>query len=103
MMPVRRLSLTDFKCRISRGAREKSLKAALDGEEVMKKWSETAWAKKLARQGGPRQDDGFRQVQAHGGEEEARGRGQEGDQEVQEVSARRAGADPRRLDPFLHT
>merc|ERR1719150_13083 len=48
MMLVRRLSLTDFKCRISRGAREKSLKAALDGEEVMKKWSENAWAKKLA-------------------------------------------------------
>merc|ERR1719295_18657 len=48
MMPVKRLSLTDFKCRLARGAREKSLRMALDREEVMKKWSETAWAKKLA-------------------------------------------------------
>ena len=48
MMPVRRLSLTDFKARIARGAREKSLKQALESEEIMKKWSETAWAKKLA-------------------------------------------------------
>merc|ERR1719204_1182409 len=44
MMPVRRLSLTDFKARIARGAREQSL----ESEEIMKKWSETAWAKKLA-------------------------------------------------------
>merc|ERR1711933_257868 len=48
MMPVRRLSLTDFKCRLSRGAREKGLKAALEKDEIMKKWSETSWAKKLA-------------------------------------------------------
>mmetsp|Transcript_100283 Transcript_100283/g.196909 ORF Transcript_100283/g.196909 Transcript_100283/m.196909 type:complete len:134 (-) Transcript_100283:99-500(-) len=48
MMPVKRLSLTDFKCSIFRGAREKQLKAALEKDEIMKKWSETAWAKKLA-------------------------------------------------------
>merc|ERR1719378_497300 len=48
MMPVRRLSLTDFTCKIPRGAREKTLKKALAEGEVMKKWSETAWAKKLA-------------------------------------------------------
>merc|ERR1719281_2299700 len=48
MMPVKRLSLTDFKASIARGAREKSLKQALESGEVMKKWSETAWAKKLA-------------------------------------------------------
>merc|ERR1740138_1544653 len=47
MMPVRRLSLTDFKATIPRGAREKTLKKALEGDEIMKKWSETAWAKKL--------------------------------------------------------
>merc|ERR1712159_309470 len=29
MMPVKRLSLTDFTCKISRGAREKTLKKAL--------------------------------------------------------------------------
>merc|ERR1719401_1044596 len=48
MMPVRRLSLTDLSCKLARGAREKSLKAALGKEEVMKRWSETAWAKKVA-------------------------------------------------------
>merc|ERR1719284_1742655 len=48
MMPVKRLSLTDFKAKLARGAREKGLKAALEKDEVVKKWSETAWAKKLA-------------------------------------------------------
>merc|ERR1719499_469058 len=48
MMPVKRLSLTDFKCTVSRGVREKGLKAALAKDEIMKKWSETSWGKKLA-------------------------------------------------------
>merc|ERR1719387_3504900 len=48
MMPVKRLSLTDLTCKIPRGAREKTLKKSLSEGEVMKKWSETAWAKKLA-------------------------------------------------------
>merc|ERR1712060_226911 len=48
MMPVKRLSLTDFKCSLPRGAREKTLRQALEKEEVMKKWSATAWAKKIA-------------------------------------------------------
>merc|ERR1719499_2010486 len=48
MLPVKRLSLTDFVARIPRGAREKTLRMALDKDEIMKKWSETAWAKKLA-------------------------------------------------------
>merc|ERR1719161_1148203 len=47
MMPIRRLSLTDFKCTIPRAAREKTLKLAMDKDEIMKKWEETAWAKKL--------------------------------------------------------
>merc|ERR1719238_1425159 len=47
MMPVRRLSLTDFKAKIPRGAREKTLKKALEADEIMAKWSETSWAKKL--------------------------------------------------------
>merc|ERR1719434_636244 len=47
MMPVKRLSLTDFKATIPRGAREKTLKTALEKDGVMAKWSETAWAKKL--------------------------------------------------------
>merc|ERR1719159_205148 len=48
MMPVKRISLTDFKVTIPRGAREKTLRLAMDKENVMAKWSETAWAKKLA-------------------------------------------------------
>mmetsp|Transcript_13014 Transcript_13014/g.35451 ORF Transcript_13014/g.35451 Transcript_13014/m.35451 type:complete len:112 (+) Transcript_13014:2-337(+) len=47
MMPVKRLSLTDFTAKIPRGAREKTLKTALERDEIMKKWSETAWAKKV--------------------------------------------------------
>merc|ERR1719408_1142600 len=47
MMPVARLTLTDFKATIPRGAREKTLKKALEAGEVMKKWGETGWARKL--------------------------------------------------------
>jgi len=47
MMPVKRLSLTDLCAKIPRGAREKTLRLALEKDEVMKKWSETAWAKKI--------------------------------------------------------
>merc|ERR1712166_1146788 len=35
MMPVRRLSLTDFKAKIPRGAREKTLKAQLAKGDIM--------------------------------------------------------------------
>merc|ERR1719450_744426 len=52
MMPVRRLSLTDFKAKIPRGAREKTLKKSLDADSIMQKWSETAWAKKNKSQRG---------------------------------------------------
>merc|ERR1719440_2444227 len=47
MMPVKRLSLTDFKATIPRGAREKTLKLALEKDEIMTKWAATSWAKKL--------------------------------------------------------
>merc|ERR1719262_1218898 len=47
MMPIRRLSLTDFKSTIPRGAREKTLKLAMEKEGTMGKWEATAWAKKL--------------------------------------------------------
>ena len=50
LMPVSRLSLTDFRVDIQRGAREKTLKTALAKDDTMKKWSETAWAKKIAAQ-----------------------------------------------------
>merc|ERR1712232_1069810 len=47
MMPVKRLSLTDFKATIPRGAREKTLKGALDKDGVMGQWNASAWGKKL--------------------------------------------------------
>mmetsp|Transcript_57702 Transcript_57702/g.115593 ORF Transcript_57702/g.115593 Transcript_57702/m.115593 type:complete len:132 (+) Transcript_57702:2-397(+) len=47
MMPIKRLSLTDFKANIVRGAREKSLRVALEKDEIMAKWAATSWAKKL--------------------------------------------------------
>merc|ERR1740121_2361128 len=48
MLPIKRLSLTAFQVKVPRGAREKTLKKALDEGEVLKKWSETAWGKKIA-------------------------------------------------------
>merc|ERR1719293_91546 len=47
MLPVKRLSLTDLKAKLCRGAREKALKTALEKDGIMAKWAETAWAKKL--------------------------------------------------------
>merc|ERR1712232_854372 len=47
MMPIRRLSLTDFKAKISRSAREKTLRSALEKDSIMQKWGETTWAKKI--------------------------------------------------------
>merc|ERR1712005_18710 len=41
MMPIRRLSLTDLKCTLTSGAREKTLKKALEKEDVLKKWAAT--------------------------------------------------------------
>merc|ERR1719446_1426341 len=48
MMPIRRLSLTDFKASIPRGAREKTLKLALDKDDLMGKWGKTSWAQKIS-------------------------------------------------------
>jgi len=50
MMPVKRLSLTDFKSYIPRGARAKTLTEALEKNDTMSKWAATAWAKKLKAQ-----------------------------------------------------
>ena len=43
MMPVKRLSLTDLKSNIPRGAREKTLKKASAAE----KWAASVWSRKL--------------------------------------------------------
>ena len=47
MMPIARLSLTDFKAKMPRGAREKTLKKAMAEGDVMNKWSATSWARKI--------------------------------------------------------
>mmetsp|Transcript_6454 Transcript_6454/g.8840 ORF Transcript_6454/g.8840 Transcript_6454/m.8840 type:complete len:133 (-) Transcript_6454:63-461(-) len=47
VMPIGRMSLTDLRCRIRRGARQKTLRKALEKEEILKKWKETKWCKKL--------------------------------------------------------
>merc|ERR1719183_3003485 len=47
MMPVKRLSLTDFTTKIPRAAREKTLRKALEADGTIGKWAETSWAKKL--------------------------------------------------------
>eukprot|EP00931_Biecheleriopsis_adriatica_P055609 TRINITY_DN3291_c0_g2_i2.p2 TRINITY_DN3291_c0_g2~~TRINITY_DN3291_c0_g2_i2.p2 ORF type:complete len:132 (+),score=43.06 TRINITY_DN3291_c0_g2_i2:75-470(+) len=48
MMLIKRLSLTDLRVVLRRGAREKTLKKELEKGEIMKKWGETSWAKKIA-------------------------------------------------------
>eukprot|EP00931_Biecheleriopsis_adriatica_P055606 TRINITY_DN3291_c0_g1_i3.p1 TRINITY_DN3291_c0_g1~~TRINITY_DN3291_c0_g1_i3.p1 ORF type:complete len:133 (+),score=39.24 TRINITY_DN3291_c0_g1_i3:62-460(+) len=48
MMLIKRLSLTDLRMMLRRGVREKTLKKELEKGEIMKKWSETSWAKKIA-------------------------------------------------------
>merc|ERR1740138_1067334 len=47
MLPVARLTLTDLKATIPRGAREKTLVKALEAGEIMKKWGATGWASKI--------------------------------------------------------
>merc|ERR1719424_2503054 len=48
MCPIKRLSLTDLKANIVRGAREKTLKVALIKDDIMSSWEKTSWAKKLS-------------------------------------------------------
>ena len=48
MMPVRRLSLTDFKSKIPRGARVKSLKRGLKEGDTLNKFKASSWGKKLS-------------------------------------------------------
>uniref|UniRef100_A0A7S2B0T1 Large ribosomal subunit protein eL14 domain-containing protein n=1 Tax=Alexandrium andersonii TaxID=327968 RepID=A0A7S2B0T1_9DINO len=47
MMPIRRLSLTDLKAGIVRGAREKTLRKALEKDDILSKFKATSWGKKI--------------------------------------------------------
>merc|ERR1712087_515864 len=46
-IPIKWLALTGLKCNIERGAREKTLKAALNAEDIFGKWEKTNWCKKM--------------------------------------------------------
>eukprot|EP00616_Rhizochromulina_sp_CCMP1243_P019790 CAMPEP_0118961688 /NCGR_PEP_ID=MMETSP1173-20130426/293_1 /TAXON_ID=1034831 /ORGANISM="Rhizochromulina marina cf, Strain CCMP1243" /LENGTH=133 /DNA_ID=CAMNT_0006909873 /DNA_START=25 /DNA_END=426 /DNA_ORIENTATION=+ len=48
IIPFKRLSLTDLKCDIQKGARDQEVAAALEGADIIAKWESTSWAKKLA-------------------------------------------------------
>merc|ERR1719146_85946 len=47
-MTYKRLSLTDLKVKLQRGARVKTAEAAWSGADVESQWSNTSWAKKIA-------------------------------------------------------
>jgi large subunit ribosomal protein L14e len=47
-LPLRWLSLTDFCIDIGRGARTKTVEAALEKAGTVAAWTKTTWAKKLA-------------------------------------------------------
>ena len=44
----KKLSLTDFKIKISRSAREKQLRKVYEADNINAKWEQTAWARRLA-------------------------------------------------------
>mmetsp|Transcript_48616 Transcript_48616/g.72159 ORF Transcript_48616/g.72159 Transcript_48616/m.72159 type:complete len:134 (+) Transcript_48616:135-536(+) len=48
VIPFKRIALTDFKVKIARNAREKTLKAAWAKEDILSKWEATPWATKLS-------------------------------------------------------
>lgn len=47
---VKRISVTDLKVNVLKGARTGTIRTAWEKEEVCKKWGATAWGKKLASQ-----------------------------------------------------
>jgi len=46
-VPIKRLALTDFKVDVKRNARQKTLLAAWEEGDVMAKWQQSSWAKKI--------------------------------------------------------
>ena len=49
VMPLKRLSLTSLKVKISPGARIIALTKAYSAAEISKKWAESSWAKGIAK------------------------------------------------------
>ena len=48
IVPLKRIALTDLKVKIGLNARQKSLEKAWAAGDILNKWNNTAWAKKLA-------------------------------------------------------
>lgn len=48
VLPFKRLALTDLKVKIEKSARQKAVKEAWENRNILAKWENTAWAKKLA-------------------------------------------------------
>jgi len=48
VLPYKRIALTDLKVKIPKNARQKTVKAAWEKSNVLAKWENTVWAKKLA-------------------------------------------------------
>merc|ERR1719152_384947 len=47
-IPLKWLNLTDFKCDLKRGAKEKALKSALKESDAIASFEKSAWGKKIA-------------------------------------------------------
>ena len=48
VIPYSRLALTDFKIKIQRNARQKTLNKAWEDADLMKKWDASHWAKRIS-------------------------------------------------------
>ena len=48
IIPFKRIALTDLKVPISKNARQKRLTEAWEAKNILAKWENTTWAKKLA-------------------------------------------------------
>jgi large subunit ribosomal protein L14e len=48
IVPLKRIALTDIKVKIGMNARQKSLEKAWTRDDVLNKWNNTTWAKKIA-------------------------------------------------------
>jgi len=49
VIPLKWVNLTDFRCVVARGVREKFLKKQNKEADIHKKWAATAWAQKIER------------------------------------------------------
>jgi large subunit ribosomal protein L14e len=58
-MPIKRISLTDFKVKCGHNAKQKSLSKAWEAANVLEEWNKTGWAKKMAKKAKRAQTNDF--------------------------------------------